>query len=106
MISKSWNPSEGRSLSRAFSWDLARASELLDAFIAKGLMVILVFAALAHGAVEPWSIALVEVAVTLLVLLWGVKVLLDRHLEVALPPNGTSFVLSDPSSVYLNCVSV
>lgn len=57
----------------------------LDNFIAVGVLFALCFAALAHGAVEPWSLALVELLVALLVLLWGTKVILERHFTLSLP---------------------
>lgn len=57
----------------------------LDNFIAVGVLITLCFAALAHGAVEPWSLALVELFVASLVLLWGTKVILERHFTLVLP---------------------
>jgi O-antigen ligase len=57
----------------------------LDNWIAIGVLAVLCFAALAHGAVEPWSIALVKLLTGLLVLLWGSKVILDKRLALTLP---------------------
>ena len=85
MISKSWNRAETRSLPREISWDRPAVSVALDEFIAKGTIAVLIFTALAHGAVEPWSVALFEVMVTGLLLLWGIKALADRHLEISVP---------------------
>lgn len=69
-----------------FPWELTRTSLLLDKFIAIGMLVVLVFTTLAHGAVEPWSLALFELILTSLLLLWGIKALVDRQLEIVLPP--------------------
>ena len=63
----------------------SRMSHYLDKSIAAGLLVAIVFTALAHGAVEPWSIALFELILIALVLLWGIKAALDRRLEIIVP---------------------
>ena len=47
--------------------------DMLDKAIAILLLAALVFTVLAHGAVEPWSIALFEFAALGLILLWGIK---------------------------------
>src|SRR5262245_27426346 len=47
---------------------------MLDKAITILLLTALIFTALAHGAVEPWSIALFEFAALALILLWGIKV--------------------------------
>ena len=49
-------------------------------------MVVLSFTALAHGAVEPWSIAIFELMLIGILLLWGIKVTIDRRLDVNIPP--------------------
>ncbi len=59
--------------------------ERLDKAIAVGLLVAVVFAALAHGAVEAWSLALFELLVTLLGLLWAFKWIADGRLKVKVP---------------------
>ncbi|HEY6400690.1 MAG TPA: hypothetical protein VI479_04735, partial [Blastocatellia bacterium] len=61
-------------------------SNLLDNAIAVGLMLVVVFAALAHGVVEPWSIFVLELATVVLGLLWMVKVVTDKKSAVVLPP--------------------
>lgn len=58
----------------------------LDNFIAVGVLFTLCFAALAHGAVESWSMSLVKLLAALLVLLWGAKIILERHLALIIPP--------------------
>jgi|ERR1041385_978216 O-antigen ligase len=57
----------------------------LDKTIAAGLLAVMIFTTLAHGAVEPWSIALFELMFVGLLLLWGIKIALDRHLEITIP---------------------
>jgi len=47
---------------------------------------VLFFTTLAHGAVEPWSIAVAELMLVLLLLLWGIKATLDGKLELTIPP--------------------
>ena len=63
----------------------SRISLFLDKSIAAGLLAVMIFTTLAHGAVEPWSIALFELMVVGLLLLWGVKATLDGHLEITIP---------------------
>lgn len=59
--------------------------ERLDKAIAIGLLITVVFSALAHGAVEAWSLALFELLVTLLVVLWAFKWIADGRLKVKVP---------------------
>src|SRR5207247_3755419 len=61
-------------------------SQRLDQSIVVGLMVVLFFTTLAHGAVEPWSIAIFELMLIAILLLWGIKVTIDRRLDVNIPP--------------------
>ncbi len=60
-------------------------SNLLDNAIAVGLALVVVFAALSHGVVEPWSIFVFELASVVLTLLWAVKAVADRELILAIP---------------------
>src|SRR2546421_12794000 len=60
-------------------------SALLDKAIAIGLLVAVVFTTLAHGAVESWSLALFELMVIGLVLLWALKAVADKHFKLILP---------------------
>jgi O-antigen ligase len=57
----------------------------LNKTISVGLLIAVVFAALAHGAVEPWSVFVFEVIVLVLVLLWSIKVVADKRLTLAVP---------------------
>src|SRR5438093_6452433 len=63
-------------------------SSFLDSSIAAGLLVTLFFTTLAHGAVEPWSVALFELMLVLLTLLWGIQAIVNRRLEVTIPIAG------------------
>ncbi|MBI3652534.1 MAG: O-antigen ligase family protein [Acidobacteria bacterium] len=53
--------------------------------IANGFILVIVFTALAHGAVEAWSVASFALLIILLLGLWAVKALLDQRLELTLP---------------------
>lgn len=50
-----------------------------------GFLIAVVFAALAHGAVEPWSVFVLEGIVIVLMLLWAVKVIIDKRLTLNVP---------------------
>jgi O-antigen ligase len=60
-------------------------SESLEKWIAAGLLFGLFFATLAHGAVEPWSLALFELMLIGILLLWGIKMKIDRLLLLTVP---------------------
>ena len=60
-------------------------SGLLDNAIAVSLMFVVVFAAVAHGVVEPWSIFVFELASAVLILLWMIKVAADKNLSLVIP---------------------
>jgi O-antigen ligase len=62
-----------------------RYADFLDKAIAAGLLAALLFSTLAHGAVEPWSVALFELILLLLLLLWGIKAVLEQHLRMIIP---------------------
>src|SRR6266536_1772800 len=53
--------------------------------IAVGLMISVVFTALAFGAVEPWSMFLFETIVLALIALFAARAVLNRRLKVTLP---------------------
>ncbi|HEY6328361.1 MAG TPA: O-antigen ligase family protein [Blastocatellia bacterium] len=71
--------------SRDRSVPSGRISHRLDQIIAGGLAVSVVFTALAHGAVEPWSRALFELTIIALVFAWGLKAVLDQRLPLRVP---------------------
>jgi O-antigen ligase len=53
--------------------------------ISIGLVVAIVFTALAHGAVESWSVAGFGLLVIALLVMWSIKVVKDKQLIVTLP---------------------
>jgi O-antigen ligase len=57
----------------------------LDNAIAAGLMIVVAFAALAHGVVEPWSIFIFEMASAVLTLLWAIKAVADKNFSLVIP---------------------
>jgi O-antigen ligase len=64
---------------------MSKTSKSLDKGIAVGLIVVVVFTVLAHGVVEPWSVLLFELMVTVLMLMWGVKAVIDKSLTLVVP---------------------
>ncbi|HEX8089744.1 MAG TPA: O-antigen ligase family protein [Blastocatellia bacterium] len=59
--------------------------DVLSRAVAAGMLAAIVFTALAHGAVEPWSVAVFEVIVLALALLWAIKIMADRRIKVTVP---------------------
>lgn len=60
-------------------------SAKIDKAIVAGLLLTVVFTALAYGTVEAWSIAVFELAVIALVSLWLIKSYIDRRLTITVP---------------------
>lgn len=50
-----------------------------------GLMGAVVFTALTHGAVEPWSLAIFELLIVFLTLLWGIQAIINRQFTLRVP---------------------
>lgn len=61
-------------------------SSYLDKAIVIGLLLVIVLTALAHGAVEPWSVLLMELIISALTLIWGVKIFVDGRFSLVIPP--------------------
>ncbi len=82
----------------------------LDNCIAIGILAILCFAVLAHGAVESWSIAVVKLFTALLALLWGLKTILEKRLVLTIPaatwPLLCFLLLGLAQSVSINTISL
>ncbi len=55
-------------------------------FIRNGICVLAAFAVLAHGAVEPWSEAVLEIGAAVLLLVWSWKVWTDSELNLVWNP--------------------
>lgn len=66
-------------------------SKFLDRAIVVGLLAAVAFTALALGTVEAWSIAIFELLVAALLLLWAMKALIEKHFEVTLPSAALPF---------------
>ena len=60
-------------------------SARLDKVIFAGLIAAVIFTALAHGAVEPWSVAIFELMIVALVLMWGAKTVFDKRVAITVP---------------------
>lgn len=61
---------------------------MLDRAIRVGLLTAVVFTALAHGAVESWAVAGFELLIAGIMLLWGVKVIVEKTVKVRIPAAG------------------
>lgn len=55
-------------------------------FIRNGICVLVAFAVLAHGAVEPWSEAVLEIGAAVLLLVWAWRALTDREMKLVWSP--------------------
>src|SRR6185295_16313789 len=64
----------------------------LDKGIAAGLLLTVVFTTLALGTVEAWSVAIFELLVLALVVLWALKAIAERRLRIVMPAAGWALV--------------
>lgn len=64
---------------------MSALSARLDKVISAGLILVIVFTALAHGAVEPWSRALFCLAILLLGTLWVFESVAEKSLVIRVP---------------------
>ena len=60
-------------------------SAKIERLILIGLLISIVFTVLAFGAVEAWSVALFELMMATLALLWGAKFIFDKQIALMLP---------------------
>lgn len=78
-------------------------SEFLNKAIAVGMLVAVIFTALAFGSNEPWSVGLFQLMITLLLLLWIIKSVADRRVKIIVPalalPIAGLFVLGLAQSI-------
>jgi hypothetical protein len=82
------NPQSARSSSGAYVGEqsqFAIRNSRFEILIRGGLMFALAFTALALGTVEAWSVALFELIVVFLLLLWAAKAIVDKRLEINFP---------------------
>jgi O-antigen ligase len=59
--------------------------DLLEKVIAVGLILVVAFAALAHGVVESWSVFIFESVTAVLILMWMIKAVVDKKLTLVIP---------------------
>jgi O-antigen ligase len=57
----------------------------LDKAIRVGLLLAILFTALAHGAVEPWSVTVFELIVIALMLLWAIRAVAHAEFTIKIP---------------------
>lgn len=57
----------------------------LDKAIVSGLLAAVVFTALALGTVEAWSVGIFELIVTVLILFWATKAIIEQQLKIRFP---------------------
>lgn len=63
-----------------------RRQVILDKIIYIGLLLLLILTPIPYGSVEPWSTALWEISIFVLMLLWGLKALIDGRIRITLSP--------------------
>jgi O-antigen ligase len=57
----------------------------LEKVIVVSLILLVAFAALAHGVVEPWSVFIFESMTAVLILIWMIKAVADKNLTLVIP---------------------
>ena len=57
----------------------------LDTMVGVGLLVAIVFTALAHGAVDSWSVGMFEIWIVALLFAWSMKILVHRGVRLRIP---------------------
>jgi len=78
--------------SRFLSSSVALCLRGIDSIIALGLMVVMAGATLAFGAVEPGAMAALGLSIIALLVLWGIKGVVDRRLEIIAPSTALPLV--------------
>jgi O-antigen ligase len=78
-------------------------SGFLNKAIAVGMLVAVIFTALAFGSNEPWSVGLFQLMITLLLLMWIIKGMADNRVRIIVPklalPVAGLFVLGLAQSI-------
>lgn len=59
--------------------------ERLDKAIIVALLAVVVFTALAHGAVEAWSVAVLQASTILVMLMWALKAVVEKRVVIDVP---------------------
>src|SRR5262245_46569392 len=86
---------KGKRFSRRFLFLFSSVAPWLrgvETIIALGLMVVMAGATLAFGAVEPWSMATLGLSIIALLVLWVIKGVVDRRLEIIAPSTALPLV--------------
>src|SRR5262245_17440046 len=78
--------------SRFLSSSVALCLRGVESIIALGLMVVMAGATLAFGAVEPWAMATLGLSIIALLVLWVIKGVVDRRLEIIAPSTALPLV--------------
>ncbi len=73
--------------------DRSRIGEILGKVIVTGLFLLMVFSVLVFGTVDPWSIAIFNAAIIVLLLLWSMRCFVERRLQISLPAPALPLVL-------------
>jgi len=60
-------------------------SRVLDKVIAVGMLVVVIFTALAFGSNEPWSVGLFQLMIAVLLMMWVVKSVADKRVKISVP---------------------
>ena len=63
----------------------AAGKDIFSPVMRAGLILTVVFTALAHGAVEPWSVFVYESITLLLLLTWATKIIMGKRFEINVP---------------------
>jgi O-antigen ligase len=85
---------------------LPRPQSAIRNVVASGLMVAIAFTALALGTVEAWSVAIFELIILVLLVLWAAKAIVDNRLDIRFPaaalPLGAFVLLGLIQSIAIN----
>lgn len=57
----------------------------IEKIIIAGIAVMIAFTALAHGAFEPWSVAIYSLMVVLLIELWAIRMFIGKSVSMTIP---------------------
>ena len=60
-------------------------SKALDKIIAVGMLVVVIFTALAFGSNEPWSVGLFQLMIAVLLIMWAAKSVADKRVKISVP---------------------
>ncbi len=69
------------------------AGDKLGIAVILGLLLTMVVSTLAFGSVEPWSIAILDLMIVLLLLLWGIKIFADGKLTFSMPATALPLIV-------------